>query len=95
MSHRFVKSVVILDNALFLDGEQFPFYIAEDSLTVEESTEHPDFLKILNVRVMVPVGEGWGDELATIEDRRTPELHDVAKELGVDLADKPDEEGSK
>lgn len=72
MSHRFVKSVVITNDALFLDGEQFPFYMADDSLTFEPPTEQPEYFKILNMRLLVPTGEGWGDDLATIEDRRTP-----------------------
>lgn len=73
MSHRFVKSVIITDDALYLDGEQFPLYIADGGLTIEESTEQPECFKILELRLLVPVGEGWGDDLATIEDRRTPE----------------------
>lgn len=72
--HRFVKSVVITNDALYLDGEQFPLYIADGGLTIEEPAEQPEYFKILNLRLLVPVGEGWGDDLATIEDRRSPEL---------------------
>lgn len=76
--HRFVKSVVITDEGLFLNGEHFPYYVTDDSMTIEPSTEQPEFIKILTLRVMIPVGEGWDDQLATVEDRRTPPAIQVA-----------------
>lgn len=71
---QFVKSVVVEDNDLIINGESFPYLISEDIDVNSVLEENGDvFYKTVSVTidVMVPVGEGWGEDLATFDDRRT------------------------
>ena len=71
---QFVKSVVIEDNDLIINGASFPYFIGEDidvTSVVEENGD--EFYKKVSVTidVLVPADEGWGEDRATFEDRRT------------------------
>lgn len=68
----FVKSIVIEDDELLIDGEPFPWLLLRDGASLSAPAEQPEYYRVLDLQVLVPIGEGWGSLLATIEDRRTP-----------------------
>lgn len=62
---RLVKQVHITEDKIFLDGDEFPFFLEEQSPTIVNHVDHPDgWMRELVLRVLV-------DEDAQVFDERS------------------------